>query len=73
MNSLKDKSSVYQHEEQTSGYVRNEKNPVDEEHECWASDSGSSSGSYYSNSSRYRFHFINYCTLSQTIQCLYRN
>ncbi|OXU28206.1 hypothetical protein TSAR_008339 [Trichomalopsis sarcophagae] len=51
MNSLKDKSSVYQHEEQTSGYVRNEKNPVDEEHECWASDSGSSSGSYYSNSS----------------------
>ena len=52
MNNSKDKNPAYQHEEQTCGYVRNEKHPIDDEHECWASDSGSSSGSYYSNSTR---------------------
>lgn len=52
MNHSKDKSAGYQHDEQTYGCINDNKNPVDEEHECWASDSGSSSGSYYSNSTR---------------------
>lgn len=51
MSKYKDKYPVHQQgEQQHCGYNRNEKNPDD--HECWASDSGSSSGSYYSNSSR---------------------
>jgi hypothetical protein len=52
MNNSKEKSPAYHHEEQNYGYIKNDKNPIDEEHECWASDSGSSSGSYYSNASR---------------------
>ncbi|XP_011494258.1 PREDICTED: protein inturned [Ceratosolen solmsi marchali] len=51
MNDPKEKAPLYQNDEQSYGYVKNGKNPVDEERECWASDSGSSSGSYYSNAS----------------------
>ncbi|XP_014204314.1 protein inturned [Copidosoma floridanum] len=43
-------SSKEKNDDHPYGYDKG--NPVvDEEHECWASDSGSSSGSYYSNSS----------------------
>lgn len=52
MSGSKEKNIVYQNVDRDYVYDnKNEKNQIDEENECWASDSGSSSGSYYSNSS----------------------
>ncbi len=52
MSKFKDKYRSRQKGEQNYQYNRSDRNPAEEELECWASDSGSSSGSYYSNSSR---------------------
>ncbi|KAJ8678809.1 hypothetical protein QAD02_014596 [Eretmocerus hayati] len=52
MNVLKEKSLVTQYEGQSyDGCSKIDKHSAEEERECWASDSGSSTGSYYSNSS----------------------